>query len=96
MRYLRFIKNSELNFFPYIRDEFLARPWAIPGTPGLEHRIGGLEKADITGHVNYDPDNHNKMIHIRAEKIKRIANDIPLLEVEGDEKGDLLVVRMAL
>ena len=85
-------RTEKEDFFPYIRDEFLARPWAIPGTPGLEHRIGGLEKADITGHVNYDPDNHNKMIHIRAEKIKRIANDIPLLEVEGDEKGDLLVL----
>jgi len=79
-------------FFPYLRNENLARPWAIPGTPGLEHRIGGLEKADITGNVNYDPDNHDKMVHIRDNKIKNIANDIPELKVEGDETGDVLVL----
>ncbi|HLP17479.1 MAG TPA: 2-oxoacid:acceptor oxidoreductase subunit alpha, partial [Bacteroidota bacterium] len=78
---------------PYERDpETLARPWAIPGTPGLEHRIGGLEKKDKTGQISYDPDNHDLMIHIRAEKVERIANDIPLAEVEGPESGDLLVV----
>ncbi len=79
-------------FFPYERNEFLARPWAIPGTPGLEHRIGGLEKADITGNVSYDPDNHDKMIHLRNDKIVNIKNDIPDLKVDGDESGDLLVL----
>jgi 2-oxoglutarate ferredoxin oxidoreductase subunit alpha len=80
-------------FLPYKRDEkTLSRPWAIPGTPGLEHRIGGLEKAHETGNVSYDPANHEKMVRLRAEKVERIADDIPLAEVEGDEKGDLLVV----
>ena len=65
---------------------------ATPGTPGLEHRISGLEKADITGNVSYDPDNHDKMTRLRAEKVARIANDIPDLEVVGDPSGDLLVV----
>jgi 2-oxoglutarate ferredoxin oxidoreductase subunit alpha len=81
------------NFQPYSRDpETLARPWAIPGTPGLEHRIGGLEKANITGNVNYEAENHDLMTHLRAEKIERIANDIPGIEVDGDETGDLLVL----
>ncbi len=80
-------------FFPYMRDEkTLARPWAIPGTPGLEHRIGGLEKENITGNVSYDPDNHEFMVRIRQAKIDGIANDIPPAAVEGPEKGDLLVV----
>ncbi len=80
-------------FQPYMRDEkTLARPWAIPGTPGLEHRIGGLEKANITGNISYDPDNHNLMINKRAEKIERIADDIPEQTIEGDQKGDLLVL----
>ncbi len=80
-------------FFPYMRDEkTLARPWAIPGTPGLEHRIGGLEKENITGNVSYDAENHELMVKIRQEKVDRIANYIPLAKVEGDEKGDLLVV----
>jgi len=80
-------------FQPYSRDpETLARPWAIPGTPGLEHRIGGLEKDQLTGNISYDPDNHDAMVKIRAEKIERIANDIPLQTVEGDATGDLLVV----
>lgn len=70
----------------------MARPWAIPGTPGLEHRIGGLEKADITGNVNYDPLNHEKMTKLRNEKIDRIANFIPEQEVYGDAEGDLLVL----
>src|SRR6185295_18194900 len=61
-------------FKPYLRDpQTLARPWAIPGTPGLEHRIGGIEKEDVTGNVSYDPENHEKMVHLRAEKISRIA-----------------------
>ncbi len=80
-------------FQPYARDEkTLARPWAIPGTPGLEHRIGGLEKQNITGNINYEPDNHDLMIRLRAEKIERIADDIPAQKVDGDAKGDLLVI----
>jgi len=80
-------------FQPYSRNpETLARPWAIPGTPGLEHRIGGLEKDQLTGNISYDPENHDIMVKTRAEKIERIANDIPLQTVEGDQKGDLLVV----
>ncbi len=80
-------------FAPYARDpETLARPWAIPGTPGLEHRIGGLEKSDITGNVSYDPDNHHRMVTLRAERIARIANDIPDVEVFGEPEGDLLVL----
>jgi 2-oxoglutarate ferredoxin oxidoreductase subunit alpha len=78
---------------PYARDpETLARPWAVPGTPGLEHRIGGLEKADITGNVSYDPDNHHRMQLLRAEKVERIASDIPDLQVFGPTEGDLLVL----
>ncbi len=80
-------------FAAYRRDpETLARPWAIPGTPGLEHRIGGLEKADLTGNVSYDPHNHELMTRLRNEKIERIANDIPLQEVYGDPQGRLLVL----
>jgi 2-oxoglutarate ferredoxin oxidoreductase subunit alpha len=80
-------------FYPYLRDpETLARPWAIPGTPGLEHRIGGLEKEDVTGNVSYDPLNHEHMVWTRAEKIARIAHEIPDAEVYGDPSGDLLVV----
>lgn len=81
------------NFNPYARDpKTLARPWAIPGTAGLEHRIGGLEKREVTGHVSYDPVNHEKMCLTRAEKIERMADDIPPLEVTGDEDADLLVL----
>ncbi|MBK6880830.1 MAG: 2-oxoacid:acceptor oxidoreductase subunit alpha [Elusimicrobia bacterium] len=80
-------------FQPYARDpQTLARPWAKPGTPGLEHRIGGLEKADITGTVSYDPDNHEKMVKLRAEKVARIADDIPELTVRGPQSGPLLVL----
>jgi len=80
-------------FEPYARDpDTLARPWAVPGTPGLEHRIGGLSKEDVSGDVSYDPQNNELMIRLRAEKIARIANDIPPLEVNGSDKGDLLVV----
>jgi 2-oxoglutarate ferredoxin oxidoreductase subunit alpha len=80
-------------FQPYARDEeTLSRPWAVPGTPDLEHRIGGLEKSDITGNVDYDALNHEKMVHYRAEKVARIARDIPHLEVIGDEEGELLVL----
>jgi 2-oxoglutarate ferredoxin oxidoreductase subunit alpha len=86
-------RTDPAGFQPYLRDETtLARPWAIPGTPGLEHRIGGLEKQDITGNVSYDPQNHDHMIRLRAEKIERIADDIPLATVEGDPEGEILVV----
>jgi len=80
-------------FLPYERDsKTLARPWALPGTPGLEHRIGGLSKADKTGNVSYDPENNQKMVNYRAEKIARIADDIPKLEVRGAKSGKLLVL----
>jgi 2-oxoglutarate ferredoxin oxidoreductase subunit alpha len=80
-------------FMPYRRDDrTLARAWALPGTPGLEHRIGGLEKADLTGNVSYDPKNHDHMVRLRAEKVARVAADIPPLEVFGPETGELLVV----
>jgi len=80
-------------FHPYLRNEAtLARPWAIPGTPGLEHRIGGLEKQHITGNVSYDPDNHEFMVRLRAEKVARIANFIPEVEVFGKPEGKVLVV----
>lgn len=85
--------NDAATFQPYARDEkTLSRPWAIPGTPGLEHRIGGLEKQHITGNINYEPDNHDFMIKLRAEKIERIADDIPPQTIEGDSEGDLLVL----
>jgi 2-oxoglutarate/2-oxoacid ferredoxin oxidoreductase subunit alpha len=80
-------------FHPYERDpKTLARKWAIPGTPGLEHRIGGLEKADITGNVSYDPDNHHRMQLLRQAKVARIADDIAPLEVFGPDRGDLLIL----
>jgi 2-oxoglutarate ferredoxin oxidoreductase subunit alpha len=84
--------NGEHRFLPYKRDERLVRQWAIPGTPGLEHRIGGLEKEDVTGNVSYDPANHEHMVRTRAKKIANIANEIPLLEVDGPPEGDLLVL----
>ncbi len=81
------------DFQPYRRNpETLARNWAVPGTPGLEHRIGGLEKQDVTGSVSYDPDNHQHMTRLRAEKVERIARTIPPLEVDGDSGGRLLVL----
>ena len=77
---------------PYLRDpETLARPWAIPGTPGLEHRIGGIEKADVTGNISYDPDNHELMTKLRAGKIAKVADTIPGLEVD-DPDGDARVL----
>src|SRR6185436_12535279 len=89
---IEFWSNPE-TFQPYARDpKTLARPWAIPGTPGLEHRIGGLEKQDVTGNISYDPQNHDHMVRLRAEKVARIANDIPPVEVFGDESGELLVL----
>jgi 2-oxoglutarate ferredoxin oxidoreductase subunit alpha len=85
--------TDKATFQPYNRDpDTLARPWAVPGTPGLEHRIGGLEKADITGNVSYDPENHHRMQVLRHEKVAGIARDIPALEVFGADEGDVLVV----
>ena len=87
-----FRTNPE-GFLPYLRDEAtLSRPWAIPGTPGLEHRIGGLEKQNLSGNVSYDPQNHEAMVRLRAEKVERIANEIPPAKVDGPAEGDLLVV----
>ncbi|MEE2702901.1 MAG: 2-oxoacid:acceptor oxidoreductase subunit alpha [Myxococcota bacterium] len=86
-------RSDAEGFMPYLRDEeTLARPWAIPGTPGLEHRIGGLEKEDRTGNVSYDPLNHEHMVRMRQAKIDRVADYIPAAEVEGDEAGQLLFV----
>ena len=81
------------NFSPYHRNQqTLARNWAIPGTPGLEHRIGGLEKDSETGEINYEPENHEKMVLLRDEKIRRIVRDLPQLKIIGSEKNKLLVV----
>lgn len=79
-------------FLPYDRDHRLARPWALPGTPGLMHRIGGLEKQDVTGNVNYEPANHEHMVRLRARKVALIARDIPSLKVDGPATGRLLVL----
>jgi 2-oxoglutarate ferredoxin oxidoreductase subunit alpha len=88
----RFRTDPE-GFQPYLRDpETLARPWVLPGTPGLEHRIGGLEKEDGAGGVSYDAENHQRMCALRAEKVERIAREIPPTKVDGPESGDLLVV----
>ena len=85
--------NADGDFLPYSRDEkTLARPWAIPGTAKLEHRVGGIETAENTGHVSYDPDNHHRMVLIRQAKVNRIQNDIPPTEVFGDSNGDLLIL----
>ncbi len=91
---VQFAKPIDVGEFqPYARDpQTLARPWAIPGTPGLEHRIGGLTKQDITGNVSYDADNHGKMIALRKAKIEGIAAELPPVEVDGPEKGELLII----
>ncbi|MBO9634303.1 MAG: 2-oxoacid:acceptor oxidoreductase subunit alpha [Chitinophagaceae bacterium] len=84
---------DEEKFLPYLRDEKLVRPWAIPGTPGLEHRIGGLEKQNITGNVSYDPENHQLMVKIRQEKVDKIADYIPEQQLDsGPEKGKVLIL----
>jgi 2-oxoglutarate ferredoxin oxidoreductase subunit alpha len=83
--------NGE-EYLPYLRNERLTRSWAIPGTPGLEHRLGGLEKQNRTGNVSYDPENHQAMTEIRRRKVQNIAETIPLQEVDGPDSGDLLVV----
>ena len=86
-------KNSEEPFLPYLRDENHVRSWAIPGTEGIEHRVGGLEKEDETGNVSYDPDNHEKMVKTREAKRDKVADSIPLQEVDqGSSTGDLLVL----
>ncbi|MCA9258402.1 MAG: 2-oxoglutarate ferredoxin oxidoreductase subunit alpha, partial [Planctomycetales bacterium] len=79
-------------FLPYQRNERLARPWAVPGTAGLEHRLGGLEKQDPTGNVSYDPKNHQHMINTRALKVRNVANDIPAQQLDGPDQGELLVI----
>jgi 2-oxoglutarate ferredoxin oxidoreductase subunit alpha len=87
------LDEGEEKLQPYKRDEKLVRPWAIPGTPGLEHRIGGLEKQDITGNVSYDPDNHQHMVKTRQAKVDKVADYIPLQRLDsGDEKGKVLIV----
>jgi 2-oxoglutarate/2-oxoacid ferredoxin oxidoreductase subunit alpha len=88
---VKFTTDPE-GFNSYSRDENLARPWVKPGTPGLEHRIGGLEKANIKGTVSYDADNHDLMVKLRAEKVKKVVQDVPDLQVDGDNSGELLVV----
>ncbi len=85
--------HNEDNFQPYLRNEKLVRPWAIPGTAGLEHRIGGIEKQNITGNVSYDPDNHQLMVKIRQEKVDKIADYVPEQKLDsGPEKGEILVL----
>ncbi len=87
------LDEGEEKFLPYKRDEKLTRPWAIPGTPGFEHRVGGLEKQDITGNVNYEPDNHQHMVNVRQAKVDLIANYIPDQTLDsGPEKGKMLVI----
>jgi len=85
--------NADGDFLPYLRDEnTLARPWAVPGTARLEHRVGGIETAENTGHVSYDPENHHRMVTLRQEKVNRIQNDIPETKVFGESNGDLLIL----
>lgn len=87
------LAEGEEKFMPYKRDEKLVRPWAVPGTPGLEHRIGGLEKQDVTGNVNYEPENHQHMVNTRQAKVDKIADYIPLQTLDsGPEKGKVLVL----
>ncbi|MBO9153385.1 2-oxoacid:acceptor oxidoreductase subunit alpha [Chitinophaga sp. GCM10012297] len=93
VKFKKALDEGEEQYLPYQRDENLVRPWAIPGTPGLEHRIGGLEKQNITGNVSYDPENHQVMVKIRQEKVDRIADHIPLQKIEvGPDKGKVLVL----
>ena len=87
------IDEGDLKYMPYKRDEKLVRPWAVPGTAGLEHRIGGLEKQDVTGNVNYEPENHQHMINVRQAKVDKIADYIPLQTIDsGAEKGKVLIL----
>jgi 2-oxoglutarate ferredoxin oxidoreductase subunit alpha len=84
--------NTGDDFMPYLRDERGARPWAIPGTPGLQHRLGGLEKEDGSGNISYDPANHALMTKLRAGKLESLARELPELEVDADEGAELLVL----
>jgi 2-oxoglutarate ferredoxin oxidoreductase subunit alpha len=85
--------NHDDGFMPYLRDDNLSRPWAIPGTRGLEHRVGGLEKEDVSGNISYDSANHERMTHLRAAKVQKIADDIPPLQVDDPgERAEVLVV----
>jgi 2-oxoglutarate ferredoxin oxidoreductase subunit alpha len=89
----RLVKDNDPDYKPYLRDqETLTRSWAVPGQEGLRHRIGGLEKEDVIGTVSHDPLNHQKMVGLRQEKVYRVANAIPELEVFGEPEGELLVV----
>ena len=93
VQFKKALAEGEEKFMPYKRDEKLARPWAVPGTPGLEHRIGGLEKQDVTGNVNYEPENHQHMVNTRQAKVDKIADYIPLQTLDsGPEKGKVLVL----
>jgi len=85
-------EGTASKYLPYKRDKYLSRPWAIPGTPGLEHRIGGIEKQDTTGNINYEPANHEHMVHTRWQKIENIALTIPDLEVTGNADAELLLI----
>lgn len=94
---IRELPEGEKTFLPYKRDGLrLARRWAFPGTPGLEHRIGGLEKDILKGSPSHNPQNHQRMVELRAEKVARVADFIPEQEVLGDREGDLLVVGWAV
>ena len=87
------LDDGEEKYQPYKRDEKLARPWAVPGTPGLEHRVGGLEKQDVTGNISYDSDNHQHMVKTRQSKVDKIADYIPLQKIDsGAEKGKVLIL----
>ncbi|HYM93065.1 MAG TPA: 2-oxoglutarate ferredoxin oxidoreductase subunit alpha, partial [Chitinophagaceae bacterium] len=93
VRFKKKLDDGEEVLMPYKRDEKLVRPWAIPGTAGLEHRIGGLEKQDVTGNVSYDPDNHQHMVKIRQAKVDKIADYIPEQKLDsGPAKGKILVL----
>ena len=86
------LRTEVEGFAPFLRDARLVRPWAVPGTPGLEHRIGGIEKEDVTGNISYDPDNHEHMTRTRQAKIDKIADRLPPAKVDGPESGDVLIV----
>jgi 2-oxoglutarate ferredoxin oxidoreductase subunit alpha len=93
VKFKKELDSDEPKFQPYRRDEKLTRPWAIPGTPGLEHRVGGLEKQDITGNINYEPENHQHMVNVRQAKVDNIADYIPLQRIDsGPDKGKVLVL----
>ncbi len=93
VKFKQTLEEDEPRYQPYRRDEKLARPWAIPGTAGLEHRIGGLEKQHITGNVNYEPDNHELMVKLREEKVNKIAEYVPEQKIDsGADKGKVLVI----